>query len=236
MLRLRLIALCLALFTASAVTACGGSSPATAPGPVPGAYAPTALPLWQRVLGSGELSGFVSELSPPKLLDLDSFIDQAKVAFIRLTPAEVRRELTNDAFRGAVISSLSSSASKDMIAASVVVQFGSPVQAERASRFFTSDSLETCRNTCNVQIARFDIPDLHAQGSHRMRSEAAAGAGDEQPFESYDVGFVDGPFVYDVFVLAPRPGMVAGNTVVAAVRALYARVHGSPPLPAPATS
>jgi hypothetical protein len=242
MFRLRIPALCIAVLSASALAAagCGGGQPtghaaATTATTIPAASSsgpPAPLPLWQRVLESGELAGFQSGANPPKEIGLDAFVDQSHVAFIRITPQQARDELTADGFKRALISDLSLPGNKDVIAASVVLQLGSDAQARRASAFFGADSLKACRNTCNVNISSFDLPDVGATGSHRSRPALAAGAGSDQPFEAFDVGFADGPFLYDVFVLTPRPGMVSQQAVAAAVRALYERVRSSPPLPA----
>jgi hypothetical protein len=192
---------------------------------------PAALPLWQRVLQSGELAGFVTDSRPPQFLNLDEFVAAAKPAFIRITPAEAKQQLASAGFRRALIAGLALPGEDDVLAASVVVELASAAQASRASAFFTADSLEPCANTCNITISKFDVPEIGATGSHRSRDAAAAGAGDDKPFEAYDVGFTDGAFLYDIFVLTPRPGMVERAAIAAAARALYERVHGSPALP-----
>jgi len=227
MFSMRTLALCLSLLVALLVAACGGGSTAGS------SQNAAPLPLWQRVLQSGELAGFNADTHPPQLLDLATFVDESQPAFVQLTPEQASAQLAADGFESGLISGLHLPGNKNVVAASVVVRLGSAEQARRAAAFFTADSLKSCLHTitCDVEIRPFDIKNIDAHGVRRSRSVLTGAQPPDLPFEAYDVGFTDGPFLYDVWVWTPKPGMVSPEEITGAVKSLYARVHRSPPLP-----
>jgi len=221
---LRMTLILASLLTLAVVAGCGGGGDQKAASGAP-------LPLWQRVLLGGDIQGFVPDPEPPALLDLQAFVDQAKDAFVRITPEEAVRELTADAFAGATITTQARAQVDHPIVASAAVQLGSEAQAERLLEWAYADSLSPCPNVCNVDIETFDVSGIPgAKGIRRSRTENASGAGDGGPFESFEIEFVDGPFLYDVLTLGAMPGEIQRDDVIAAAQALYERVKGSPPL------
>lgn len=220
-MKLRLCIAVLALATA-AVAGCGGTTPVAERQP--------ALPLSQRMLEDGDLPGFAADSSPAPL-DLEGFVEMAKDSFIRITPEGAVRELTADGFSVAMISIQQSTGTPALIA-STVMQLGSPAKAQRAKAWVYTDSTSPCPNMCNVAIEPFDVPGIPgAKGIRRSRAHDTDGAGPDEPFESHEVQFTDGPFLYDLLTIGAQPGEVSTDGMIAAARALYGRVANSPPLP-----
>jgi hypothetical protein len=224
MLRILSITLGLLVFVVS-TAGCGGGND--------GAGSVPPLALSERVFAGGELEGFTAQPGPRAPLTLDAFVEAAKDAFVRITPQGARDELTADGFVGAVIVPLTPPEKDAPVVASTVVQLGSPAQARQAMAWAYADSLSPCPNVCNVVIEPFDVPGIPgAKGIRRSRPEDPAGSGPTEPFESFEIEFTDGPFLYDVITLGAKPGEIQGGDIVAAARALYGRVKGRPPLPA----
>lgn len=193
---------------------CGSSSSKT---PVAG------LPLWQRVLGSGDVPGFDAQMQAPSTLNLSQFIDDAKSSFIQITVASARKELTADGFRTATIATYPSGQKNGPLVASTVIWVGSAALAQRVVGWAANDSLQSCRNVCNAAINSFKVSGIpDARGAHRVNNGSA------KPFESYDIVYANGPFVYDLFVLGPKPGAVKQDDLIAAAKAQYKRVKGVP--------
>ena len=132
-------------------------------------------------------------------------------------------------FKAAVISQLATSRRNDLIVASTVIQLGSARQAETTLQWASTDSLRPCPHVCNVSVEPFPIRGIPgAKGVRRSRAENGFGAGPKAPFEAYGIELADGAFLYDLFAVAPRPGIFNRNELVAAVTKLYERVHGRP--------
>ena len=72
---------------------CGSSSKSVAAG----------LPLWQRVVLGGELSGYDPQIQPPQMLNLSQFVAQARPSYIRITVPSAIKELKADGFKTAMI-------------------------------------------------------------------------------------------------------------------------------------
>ena len=84
--------------------------------------------------------------------------------------------------------------------------------------------------SCAVQISTFDVDDIaDARGVHRIATAEdieRVGTGDQQPFDSYWVGFTDGAFVYTVDLHGP-PGSVSEEQALEIASAYYDRLTGS---------
>jgi hypothetical protein len=81
-----------------------------------------------------------------------------------------------------------------------------------------------------VRIEPFDVSGIPgAKGVRRFRDRPVVA--NENPFESYDIVYADGPFVYDLFTLGPKLGTLNKSELIAAARKQYDRVKGSGPLP-----
>ena len=168
------------VFAASAlvvVAGCGSGTKHTVGG----------LPLWQRVIQGGELSGYDPQVQPPAILNLAQFVEQAQRSFIRITPVSAKKELTADGFRMATIENLLSTDQKTTTVASSVIWVGSPAQAQHAVDWSADDSLKQCRLLCNSGFNAVKVSGIPAaRGAHR------ANLGDVKPFESYNILFADG--------------------------------------------
>jgi hypothetical protein len=188
---------------------------------------PKVLPLWQRVLQGGDLPGFIPQSAPPPLLSKAVFVRLSRENFVRVTPAEVTARLTMDGYRHAVIEELTGRNKTN--AASAVVQFGSPLQAQDFASFLSEDTLQPCPNTCAVSAFRFAVPGIPgAKGTRRV--QLTANGPKRPPFEQAFVIFTDGTVGYGLVERA-GPNQVNKKALVAAAVKLYHRVHGSIPPP-----
>ena len=115
---------------------------------------------------------------------------------------------------------------------SSAVQLQSEEGAESALEWFAADSMKPCPHTCAVRISEFDVDDIpDARGVHRSQSAEdieAVGTAEDVPFDSYEILFADGPFVYRIAVSGP-PGSVTEAQAKDIAGALYERVAGAPP-------
>ena len=84
--------------------------------------------------------------------------------------------------------------------------------------------------SCAVQISTFDVDDIpDARGVKRIATAEdieRVGTADEQPSESYFIGFTNGSFVYTVDLFGP-PGSVSEEQAQEIARAYYDRLTGS---------
>ena len=114
---------------------------------------------------------------------------------------------------------------------SSVIQLQSEEGAGDALGWFEADSLKPCPRTCAVQINEFDVDGLpDAWGVHRSASVEdieAVGVEGDRPFDSYGVGFTDGPFVYILDLHGP-PGSVSEDEALEIANSLYERVVDLP--------
>lgn len=115
---------------------------------------------------------------------------------------------------------------------SSAIQLQSEEGAGNALEWLHADSLKPCPETCAVQISEFDVDGIpDARGVRRSQSAEdieTVGREDDVPFESYQVLFTDGPFVYTVDVHGP-PGSVSEEQAVEIATAFHGRIEGAPP-------
>jgi len=79
-----------------------------------------------------------------------------------------------------------------------------------------------------VQISDFDVDISDARGVHRIQTAEEiekVGAEDLVPFDSYWVGFTEGPFVYTLDLHGP-PGSVSDEQAQEIASAYHDRVTG----------
>jgi hypothetical protein len=102
--------------------------------------------------------------------------------------------------------------------------------ATSALDWLETDSRKPCPISCAVQRSTFDVDDIaDARGVHRIATAEdikRVGFEDEQPFESYWVGFTNGAFVYIAELRGP-PGSVSEEQALDIARAYYDRLTGS---------
>lgn len=92
-----------------------------------------------------------------------------------------------------------------------------------------ADVLKPCPGSCATRITTFDVEDIaDARGVRRVATAEdieAAGTEDEQPLDSYWVGFTVGPFVYTVELRGP-PGSVSEEQARNIATAYHERLAG----------
>jgi len=184
-----------------------------------------ALSLRQRVLQANEMPGFAGASKPQTVSTVDAFVDEIKDDLVQASPANARDVLSAAGFRTAVMRSWTDG-DRDAEATSIVVRLGSREQARDVLEWRRKDALSPCPGVCNVDITQFEVDDLsNASGVGRVREPGADGAGPSKPFESYEVSFVDGPFLY-VLHSAGQPGAIERTGVVNAAHTVHDRVTG----------
>jgi hypothetical protein len=114
--------------------------------------------------------------------------------------------------------------------ASSFIELESEDGAASALDWLEEDSKKPCPRSCATQRSTFGVDDIEdARGVHRIATAediARMGATDEQPFESYWVGFTNGSFVYTVDLFGP-PGAVSEEQVQKIASAYYDRLTGN---------
>ena len=107
------------------------------------------------------------------------------------------------------------------------VELESEDGATSALDLLETDSRKPCPMSCAAQISTFDVDDIaDARGVSRVATAediARVGREDEQPFESYWVGFTNGALVYTVDLFGP-PGSVSEEQALEIASAYYDRL------------
>lgn len=110
------------------------------------------------------------------------------------------------------------------------IELESEEGAASALDWLETDSLKPCPMTCAVETSTFDVDDVSGGlGVHRSATADAVarlGTGDQQPFDSYWVGFTVGPVVYTMELNGP-PGSVSEEQAQDIASAYYDRLRGS---------
>lgn len=113
---------------------------------------------------------------------------------------------------------------------SSLVELESEDGATSALDWLETDSMKPCPMSCAVQISTFDVDDIaDARGVHRLATAEdieRVGTEDQQPSDSYWVGFTEGSFVYTVTLQGP-PGSVSEEQALDIAGAYYDRLTGS---------
>ncbi len=102
--------------------------------------------------------------------------------------------------------------------------------ATSALDWLETDSKKPCPMSCAVQTSTFDVDDIaDARGVHRIATAEdieRVGTEDQQPFESYWVGFTDGAIVY-IMELRGAPGSVSEEQALEIASAYHDRLTGN---------
>jgi hypothetical protein len=171
------------------------------------ASAQGALPLQQRVLGPGELSGF--------LINGPAEIARSAKAWLRpVTPGEFKAVAALNA-RGFVVGARESLTGSNAQAVSDVIEF----KTAREARATVAQVIAGMRED-NYAVNRFSVPGVPS-------AQAAATSAVNR--KAFNIAFADGRFWYLVSVSYPPEARKhpARASVVAAARALYRRVHSA---------
>ena len=112
-----------------------------------------------------------------------------------------------------------------------MLQFGSEDGAVTGADLVHVNGLKPCPGQCELQTEEFKVSGIRDATGFRRYITAerikATGAPAE-PFDSYTIGFQDGPFVYEVEGFAP-PGKISEKQIEEIAQQLYDRVKGAPP-------
>jgi hypothetical protein len=114
---------------------------------------------------------------------------------------------------------------------SLVAQFESADGARTGLDLIHRDSLRPCPGSCATRFSEFevgDIPDSHGVRRYATAERIAAIGEHEEPYDSYEIQFADGPFAYRIGFTGGM-GEVSQDEVVEIARKLYERVAGAPP-------
>jgi hypothetical protein len=221
---LKRLALALAALAALAPAGCGGDEEAAPAG------------LEQRVASSEDAPGW--EADPVEtgvvVANAEEFVSELGHAFINPTDEETA-ELKESSFVRAVDDTLFKPAESGGAHTSeaphlhtMVIEFGSEQDAQRAVEFLHTDSIRPCPETCASQAEEFEVDGVDdAQGTHRFATaDAIEETGDDvEPFDSYELQFTDGVFAYRIELRGP-PGSVSEEEVEEIAGRLYDRVTG----------
>jgi hypothetical protein len=205
--------------TAVAFVACGGGDEAP-------------LPVAQRFPTTADAPG--SKPDPVEqgetTEDLDDFVDIFRPALIDPDDEEVTTVFQEAGFKGAGLDVRFFGDSHSPTAPhlfSWFIELDSEDGAKSALDFLEADTMKPCPQSCAAVISAFDVDGIpDARGVRRIATAEdieAAGTEDEDPSESYWVGFTAGSIVYTLD-LGGRPGSVSEEQAQGIVSSYYERL------------
>ena len=223
---MRMALMAIAVVVATGLVACGGDEQ-TAP-----------LTMEQRILRASDLPGSKPDPVEVRLTadNLDEFAGWdaqeaeiprdklAKAGFVsaihdtRFLPKEPGGAHTRDAPHVPVI----------------VLRFRSEDGAATGAKLVYAKGLEPCPGQCLVQNEEFEVDGVPGATGYRRyltaerAKQAKATGGPDEPFDSYTIGFTDGPFAYAVDGFAP-PSKISKKQIQEIAQTVYDRVKGAPP-------
>jgi hypothetical protein len=110
------------------------------------------------------------------------------------------------------------------------IELDSEDGAKSALEWVEADSKKPCPHSCAARVSSFDVDGIpDARGVHRIATAEdieAAGTANEDPSESYWVGFTEGSIVYTVD-LHGVPGSVSEEQVQSIASAYHDRLTGT---------
>ncbi|MGH3034739.1 MAG: hypothetical protein ACRDON_09330 [Gaiellaceae bacterium] len=225
--------LLLALAAAAlAITGCGGNDAAEAQDAEP-------LTLEQRVPNEADAPGWKPDPVETQrtATGVDQFLERFEDQFVNPT-AEDERKFKRAGFASAISFTRflpsepggphTRSASH---LAALVMRFETEEGAKAALELLHADSLRPCPESCASQVSEFDVDGIpDAIGVRRYATaESIEETNDPgEPYDSYGIGFADGPFVYSLALFGP-PGKVSEEEAKDLAETFYDRVQGAPP-------
>ena len=215
----------LVALTAVALVACGGGDDETA----------APVPLAQRFLTAEDAPGTKPDPVEARqtTMDFDEFI--ARLGELAVDPdnEEMTTVFQEAGFKGGGTDARFFGETHMFTAPHVFssfIELESEDGATSALDWLETDSRKPCPMSCAVQISTFDVDDIaDARGVHRIATAEdieRVGTADQQPFDSYWVGFTNGAFVYTVDVHGP-PGSVSEEQALDIASAYYDRLTGN---------
>ena len=226
---------------AFALVACTGgddetSSSTSASAPAPAATsapAPAPVPVDQRFLTDADAPGTQRDPVEQRETteDLDEFItSMAPPMFVDLDEEETTAALQEAGFRGAAVDArffggTHKSSAPHLFGA--ILELQTEDWARSVLDLLEADALKPCPESCATQFSSFEVDDIpDGRGVHRLATAQlikTAGTDNQHPFDSYWVGFTQGPFVYTVN-LQGRPGSVSEKQAQEIASAYYDRL------------
>jgi hypothetical protein len=164
--------------------------------------------------------------------DLDEFIVIFRPALIDPDDEEVTTVFQEAGFKGAGLDVRFFGDTHSPTAPhlfSWFIELDSEDGAKSALDFLEADTMKPCPQSCAAVISTFDVDGIpDARGVRRIATAEdieAAGTENEDPSESYWVGFTAGSIVYTVDLGGP-PGSVSEEQAQGIVSAYYERLTG----------
>jgi hypothetical protein len=194
------------------------------------------LSLDQRVLGEEEAPGSKPDPAETRRTasDLGEVATYIENELIQATPEEATEEFRKAGFVSAIIDTRFFGETHTPDAKHVfvsVAQFEDEQAARDVGEWLHDDSRRPCPERCATQVSDFDVGDVpDATGVRRVATaeRIEATGEDAEPYDSYEIRFVDGPFTYSLVLVGP-PGDVSEGEAEDLAQALYDRVEGAPP-------
>jgi hypothetical protein len=223
--RLRFAIPLLAALAMIALVACGGDDDETA-APVPPA---------QRFVTEEDAPGSKPDPDETRqtVADFDAFIAALSELAVDPDKEEATTVFEEAGFKGAGVDTRFYGETHTGHAPHVVssfIELGSEDGATSVLDWLETDTKKPCPMSCATQISDFDVDDIEdARGVHRIATAEdieEVGTEDEQPSDSYWVGFTDGAFVYTVDLHGP-PGSVSEEQALEIANAYHDRLTGS---------
>ena len=214
----------LAALTAVALVACGGGDDEAA----------APVPLAQRFVTAEDAPG--SKPDPVETrqttVDFDEFIVALSEFAVDPDTEEMTTVFQEAGFKGSGVDTRFYGETHTFTAPHVFssfIELESEDGATSALDWLETDSRKPCPMSCAVQISDFDVDDIaDARGVHRITTAEdieRVGTTDQQPFDSYWVGFTNGALVYTVDLFGPL-GSVSEEQALDIARAYYDRLTG----------
>ena len=215
-----------AALTALGLVACtGGEDEATAP-----------VPLAQRFVTGEDAPG--SKPDPVETrqttVDFDEFIATLNERAVDPDNEEIAEAFPEAGFKSAGVDTRfygeTHTPGQSTHVVSSFVELASEDEAASALEWLEADVRKPCPGSCAVRTSTFDVDDL--PGGRGVHSSATAediervGNSDQQPFEGYWVGFINGGIAYTVDLFG-RPGSVSEEQALEIASAYYDRLTGA---------
>ena len=215
----------LVALTAVALVACAGGDDETA----------APVPLAQRFVTAEDAPG--SKPDPVETrqttVDFDEFIAALSERMVDPDQEEMTTVFQEAGFKGGGVDARFFGETHTFTVPHVFssfIELESEDGATSALDWLETDSKKPCPMSCAVQISTFDVDDIaDARGVHRIATAEdieRVGTEDQQPFESYWVGFTDGAFVYTMELRGP-PGSVSEEQALEIASAYHDRLTGN---------
>jgi hypothetical protein len=209
----------MAMFT---LVACDGDEETAAP-----------LPVAQRFVSAEDASGSKPDPDETRQTtsDFDAFVATLIEGSIDPDQEEMTEVFREAGFKGAGVDTRffgeTHTPGSSPHVVSSFVELESEDGAESALDWVDADVSKPCPTSCATVISSFDVDDIEdARGVRRVATAEdieRVGTEDEQPFESYWVGFTNGAFLYTVDLFGP-PGSVSEEQALEIAHAYHERL------------